>query len=155
MGMVMVSGQRQWWQQRSMMTATVDHDGDGQQWWRQYGWWWWQLLTAIHGNGVDGNEWKCARNGSGKGNGKGNMSEAGKQQQHIATASLIAASSNTKQQPPMAPQRNNLPCDWLTETASRCCGSGIGNSVSVQQAAICKSKAAIVAAALQQCLPHS
>jgi len=50
---------------------------------------------AMHGNGVDGNEWKYARNGSGKGKGKGNMAEAGKQQQHLATALLIAASSST------------------------------------------------------------
>jgi len=46
------------------------------------------MVMAMYSNGVDGNEWKHARNGGG--NGKGNMTEAGKHQQHLAAALLIA-----------------------------------------------------------------
>jgi len=41
-------------------------------------------VMAMHGNGVDGTEWKHARNRGGNDNGKGNMMEMWKQQPHLA-----------------------------------------------------------------------
>jgi len=42
------------------------------------------MVMVMHGNGVDGTEWKRARNRGGNDNGKGNTAEMGKQQPHLA-----------------------------------------------------------------------